>query len=200
MARTRRDSLAGDALDTIKPDAINSDIHKSNTTRGARAKEKAIQEFKLYWIVFFFLALMFGAFTTYRRLILGEVGVSYGHYGAGLIEAAVIAKVLLIGEAMKIGHRMEEHPLVLSVLVKSVLFGLFVGVFNIIEHIVEGLFHHETWQAVLSHPFKAQNMNELLARAVVMMVTFIPFFALWETSRVLGPGKLSQMFLHRRPA
>ena len=185
-------------MNTIKPDAINSDIHQSNATKRARVKEKAVREFKLYWIVFSFLALMFCAFTTYRRLILGEVGVSYGHYGAGLIEAAVIAKVLLIGEAMKLGHRMEEHPLVLSVLVKSVLFGIFVGVFNIIEHIVEGLFHHESWQAILSHPFQAQTMNELLARTVMLIVTFIPFFALWETSRVLGPGKLSQMFLHRR--
>jgi len=187
-------------LDTIKPDASNSNIHQSNTTRGGRAKEKAIQEFKLYWTVFLFLGLMFSAFTTYRRLILGEVGVSYGHYGTGLIEAAVIAKVLLIGEAMKLGHWMEERALVLSVLVKSVLFGMLVAVFNIVERICEGLFHHESWHTILSHPFKAQNMNELLARTVVLIVTFIPFFALWEISRVLGPGKLTQMFLHRRPA
>ena len=186
-------------MDTIKPDAIDSETHKSNTTKAGRAKEKAIREFKLYWTVFL-LALMFGAFTTYRRLILGEVGVSYGHYGYGLIEAAVIAKVLLIGEAMKLGHWMEERALALSVLVKSVLFGMLVGVFNIVEHVTEGLFHHESWQTVLSHPFQAQNMNELLARTLVLIVTFIPFFALWETSRVLGPGKMTQMFLHRRPA
>jgi hypothetical protein len=32
----------------------------------------------------------------------------------------------------------------------------------------------------------------------MIMVAFIPFFAFWETGRVLGPGKLSEMFLHKR--
>jgi hypothetical protein len=164
-------------------------------------KEKAVEEFKLYWLVFFFLAVMFGAFNTYRRLILGEVGVNYGHYGAGLIEAAIIAKVILIGDAMKLGRWMEaKYPLIYTVLVKSVLFGLLVAVFNMIEHAIEGLVHGETWALILAHPFPAQNTNEILARTVVMIVTFIPFFAVWEAGRVLGRGKLSEIFLRHRRA
>ena len=58
-------------------------MHGENKTVGL--KEKAIEEFKVFWVVAAFLALMFGAFTTYRRLILTEFGISYVHYGAGLI-------------------------------------------------------------------------------------------------------------------
>lgn len=178
---------------------IKADTDKSHT-RMSRVKEKTVEEFKLYWTVFIFLALMFSAFTTYRRLILGEVGVNYGHYGAGLIEAAVIAKVLLIGDAMKLGRRIEKHALIISVLVKSVLFALFVAAFNVIEHAIEGLYHKQSWSTIVSHPFEAKNTNELLARSLVLVVTFIPFFALWETARVLGPGKMTELFLRRRPA
>lgn len=164
-------------------------------------KEKAVEEFKLYWLVFLFLAVMFGAFNTYRRLILGEVGMTYGHWGAGLIEALVIAKVILIGDAMKLGRWMEsKYPLIYTVLVKSVLFGLLVAVFNIMEHSIEGLIHGQAWAQVLAHPLPAQNTNEVLARTVVMIVTFVPFFTVWETARVLGPGKLSEIFFGRRRA
>lgn len=195
----------GDTLSTIKPDTIKSDSIESQTSRSSEhksshLKEKAVEEFKLYWMVFLFLALMFGAFTTYRRLILGDMGVSYGHYGAGIIEALVIAKVILIGDAMKLGRGMEKYPLIYSVLVKSVLFSLFVGLFNICEHAIESLWHGQSWSAILAHPFEAKTPDEFLARSIVLFVTFIPFFALWETGRVLGHGKLAALFLHRRTA
>jgi hypothetical protein len=200
-------SLVGDTL--TKPDTIKSDIttgarsseHKAESEHKAhRLKEKAVEEFKLYWIVAIFLAVMFGAFTTYRRLVLGEMGVSYGHFGAGLIQALIIAKVILIGDAMKLGRGMEKYPLIYSVLVKSVLFSLFVGVFNILEHAIEGWWHGETWSTILAHPFEARTPDEFLARSIVLFVTFIPFFALWETGRVLGHGRLAAMFLHRQTA
>jgi hypothetical protein len=190
----------GDSLDTIKSDTIKSDTVKTSERKGSRLKEKALEELKLYWIVTLFLALMFGAFTTYRRLILGDVGVSYGHYGAGIIEALVIAKIILLGDAMKLGRGIEKYPLIYAVLTKAVLFGILVGVFHVCEHAIEGLIHGETWSGILSHPFKAQTSNELLAQTIAMIVTFIPFFALWEVGRVLGHGKLSAMFLHSRPA
>ena len=78
------------------------------TTR--HLKEKAIEEFRLYLIVFAYLALMLGAFTTYRRLVLAQAGISYAHYGAGIIEAAVVAKVILIGQALGVGKRLEVSP------------------------------------------------------------------------------------------
>ena len=51
-------------------------------------KERVAEEFRLYWVIFFYLALMFGAFIIYRRLIMREVGIDYAHWGAGVIQAA----------------------------------------------------------------------------------------------------------------
>ena len=42
--------------------------------------------------------------------------------------------------------------------------------------------------------------TEALAKAVMILVSFIPFFALWEVGRVLGPGKLTELFFRGRPA
>jgi len=160
---------------------------------------RALDELRLYWIVFGFLALMFGAFTTYRRLIMSEVGIGYQHYGAGLIEAAIIAKVILIGNAMSLGKRFERRPLIIVVLVKTLLFGLLVAVFSVLERVVEGLLHGQSWAAIM-HRVAVSAPDEILARTLMVIVAFLPFFALWEIGRVLGPGKLGEMFLHRRPA
>lgn len=161
-------------------------------------RAKAVEELKLYWLIFIYLALMFGAFNTYRRLVLGESGISYGHYGAGLIEAAVIAKVILIGRALKLGHRVERHPLILTVLAKSLLFGLLVALTSILERIIEGFLRGNTWP-VIAHHLLVNGPREVLARTVVMIISFIPFFGLWEIARVLGPERLHEMFFHRQP-
>jgi hypothetical protein len=148
--------------------------------------------------VLVFLAIMFCAFVTYRRLVMKEAGISYEHWGARLIKAAIIAKVILVGQAMKIGRRIESYPLIISVLVKAVLYGLLVGVFNVLERVIEGLAHGNSWEAI-AYRAVMNGPDEILADSLMVLVAFIPFFALWETGRVLGPGKLAELFLHRRP-
>jgi hypothetical protein len=162
-------------------------------------KEKFVEEFKVYWVVFAFLALMFGAFTNYRRLILHGVGINYAHWGAGLIQAAIIAKVILIGQAMHVGRRIERHPLIVAAVVKSLLYGLLVAVFNILEHAVEGLIHGDSWPAI-AHRLVMSGPDEILARFLMIFIAFIPFFALWETGRVIGFGRLADLFFHKRAA
>ena len=169
----------------------------SNDYGPSGIKDKVREEFRLFLVVFVFLALMFGAFLTYRRLILNEAGITYLNYGGGLIKAAIVAKIILIGQAMKVGKRIEDQPLIFVVLAKAVLFALLVAVFNILERIIEGLLRGYDWEAI----WNAVVMNspsEVLAGTLMVVVSFIPLFALWETGRVLGAGKLSEIFFRKR--
>jgi hypothetical protein len=173
---------------------MDTKVHKARNL-----KERALEELRIYWAVFAYLALMFGAFTLYRRLILHQVGIDYAHYGAGLIEAAIVAKVILIGQALSFGRGVERHPLIVAVLGKAVLYGLLVAAFDILERVVEGLLRGKEWHALLQGVL-ANGPTEALAKAVMILVSFIPFFALWEVGRVLGPGKLTELFFRGRPA
>jgi hypothetical protein len=160
-------------------------------------KEKAIEEFKIFWIIALFLAFVFCAFTLYRRLILTEVGVSYFHYGAGVVEALIIAKIILIGQALGLGKRFEDGPLIVAALFKAFLYGILVALFAVLEHVIGGLFHGKDWAAIWETLIGA-GKDEILARTLMVFVTFIPFFAFWETGRVLGEGKLFALFFQRR--
>lgn len=163
---------------------------EEKVTGHASFKQKALHELKMYWLIALYFMAFLGAFTLYRRLILAEVGASYLSYGFKVVEALIVAKVILIGEAIGIGKRFENRPLIASVAVKSLLFGVFIVAFNILEHVVEALIHKTDVRSALLE----RGLDEMLARTLVLMIALIPLFAFLEIARVLGPGRMSSLF------
>ena len=62
-------------------------------------KQRILHELINYWLLVLYMAIFFGVFTTYRRLLLAHYGISYQHYGTAVIRASVLAKVVLVAEA-----------------------------------------------------------------------------------------------------
>ena len=160
-------------------------------------KEKLIHEVKEFLAIFVYLALFFGAFTTYRLLVLKEMGISYFPYGLVLIKALVLAKVILLGQYAKVGKIFDDRPLIIPTLYKVGLFTLFALVFEVLEHAVGGLVHGKGLMGGLQELLD-DGWVKFLSRTLLVMWAFIPFFAFTETGRVLGEGKLSELFLRRR--
>src|SRR5271157_5165262 len=115
-------------------------MNEANTQR-AGWKSKAIREMVEYYVVFMYLAVFFGLFTWYRRLILAEYQISYLHYGVSVIQALVLAKVILVGRALHLGQRLKNHPLIVPTVYKAVVFSIFVGIFGVVEPTIIGLLH-----------------------------------------------------------
>jgi uncharacterized membrane protein YczE len=168
-------------------------------TASSSLKEKAIEEFRMFWVIALYLTVMLAAFAWYRRFVLSEAGISYFHYWSAVIEALILAKVILIGQALGLGRRYEGSQLILSVLFKALVFGVFIGLFGALEHLIEGLAHRETWDQI-AHSLVSAGRGEILARTVMIIVTLIPFFAFWETDRILGDHKLFGLFFRKRAA
>jgi hypothetical protein len=158
------------------------------------SRQKLGRELKEVLLVFLFLALFFSAFTTYRMLLLNQFDLWYYHYGSALISALVLSKVIWLGERAHIGRRHEGEALIVSALYKALMFGILAAAFHILEEWIKVL----VFRKAPFHPFDSGNINESLARALVMFCAFIPFFSFRETSRVLGEGKLYELFFHGR--
>jgi len=150
-----------------------------------------------YWINFIYLAAFFCAFTWYRKLTLAEYQISSYHFGAGVIEALILAKVVLIGNALHLGKGFGNKPLIWPTLYKALVFVLFTGVFFVIEHTIVGIIHGQGWAEGVQH-ILIKGRDELLARCLVMFFSFIPFFAFQELSEASGEGKISAMFFRGR--
>ena len=161
-------------------------------------KEKLVHEVKEMLVIFLYLALFFCAFTTYRLLIMKELGVSYFHYGFALIKALVLAKVILLGQYMRFTRRFDDRPLIVPTLYKVAVFSLLTLAFEVLEHLIGGFLHGKDLMGVFQEIMSA-GRDELLARTLVVLFAFLPFFALSETARVMGEGRLHELFLHKRP-
>jgi hypothetical protein len=160
--------------------------------------QKAKREFIDYALVSTYLAVFFCALVTYTMLLLRKHNVSSEtlNYTFAIINALIIGKVILIGEMMRLGKRTETRPLYQSVLLKSVLFGLLVFVFHLLEEFVKRLIHGEPSRTVWHN----LHFDDLIGRSIVVFCAFLPLFAFRELRRVLGSEKLYAIFFNPRTA
>ena len=106
-------------------------------------KDKIFHELVEYWINVCYLALVFAAFTQYRRFLLAAHDITYTNYWVAVIEALILAKVIMIGDVFRLGRGLEQKPLIFPTLYKTIVFTLFVAVFTVAEHVIMGLWKGE---------------------------------------------------------
>jgi hypothetical protein len=169
-------------------------MHAENSEKKT-VKQKVAHEFQELAILTLYLAFFFCALATYSMLLLDKFDISYFNYGAALINALVVAKVILIGEAVHVGTKFEAKALVYSAIWKAFMFGLLVFLFHILEEVIKRLVHGQGFAGGL-HDVR---IADLLARTVVVFCTFIPLFAFRELRRVIGDEKFRALVFHSDP-
>jgi hypothetical protein len=157
-------------------------------------KQKAVREMVEMAVIFLYLAFFFCAIATYSLLLLNRFQISYFTYGAALINALVIAKVILIGEYARLGKNQEVKPLFYSAVYKAFVFSLLVFAFHILEEAIKELAHGRPIRAAL-HEVR---IDDLLSRTVIVFCTFIPLFAFREMRRVLGEEQFRTLLFRGR--
>jgi hypothetical protein len=158
-------------------------------------KQKAREEFEEVVILTAYLAFFFCALATYSMLLLNKFHISSFAYATALINAAVIAKVILIGEAVRAGKNFEGKALFFSAIWKSFVFGWLVFAFHIVEEMIKNLIHGRGAIEAL----REIRLDDLLSRSVVIFCTFVPLFVFRELRRVMGRDNFRGLFFHSRP-
>jgi hypothetical protein len=159
-------------------------------------KQKVAHELEEMAMIFLYLAFFFCSIATYSMLLLNKFQISYFTYGAALINALVIAKVILIGEYAHLGKKQEAKPLIYSSAYKAFLFSLLVFAFHIVEEAIKHLVHGQR----LAEAIRDVRIDDLLSRTVIIFCTFIPLFAFREMQRVLGEEQFRTLLFRGREA
>lgn len=84
-----------------------------------RLKERGLDEMRRFLLMFVYLYVVFGLFVLNESLVLSERNLSFAPQGFALINAAVMAKVMLIAENLKLGRRFDHMPLIWPVAYKA---------------------------------------------------------------------------------
>ena len=158
-------------------------------------KNALLEGVEEYLFNFVYMAIFFSAIVVYRRLVLAEYGIELNDYFVGVIKALVIAKVVMIGAFLKISHKFENKPLIIPIMFKAILFTLWVALFDIIETLIRAIINNGTKSDIYTDV-----MNHLspawLGSLLLIFLSFIPFFAFKELSRVLGAKKTQELFIY----
>jgi hypothetical protein len=159
-------------------------------------KQKAAHELKEFVGVALYLGILFCTLTTYTMLLLKKYDISYLNYTFAIINALIIAKVILIGEMAHLGRRAEARPLHQSIFYKAFVYSLLVFAFHFLEEFIKALVHHKSFGTVL-HDI---DYNDLSAKTIVIFCVFVPLFAVTELRRVLGEDRFHSLFHNSPPS
>jgi hypothetical protein len=132
-----------------------------------------------------------------KTAVLHAEGIEYAPWGIAIVKAVVLAKFMLLGDAMKIGVRFGARPLIWPTLYKAFAFLVLLIILTVIEEAVVGLFHHQSIAASLSE-LVGPRLEETLAGYLIMLLVLIPYFAFRVLGEALGEGRLTRMFFVER--
>jgi hypothetical protein len=168
------------------------DASNQTSARGRKVMERAVDEVRRFVVMFLYLWVLFGLFVLHQRIILRQEGMNFAAQGFALINALVLAKVMLIAEDLRLGHRLRSRPLIYPILGESLIFTVVFICFHVVEDVVIGLFKGETLRASVP-VIGGGGMAGLLSVAMIFFVALIPFFAFRNLSRELGPDRLNAL-------
>jgi hypothetical protein len=160
-------------------------------------KEKLLHELRRLAVYFVYLAVFFTVFRLYTRLVLSEYHIDYFAYGLTILKSLVLAKIILTGEALRLGERLRQRPLIVATVYYAAVFSVFAMVFEVLEHLILGGIRGESPQEVFAR-IAEKSWPHLAAMALLVFIVFLPFIAFRETARALGEGKLRDLFLQPR--
>jgi hypothetical protein len=160
-------------------------------------KKKLLREMANYWLTVLYMAVVFSVFFNYRRLILAHYQITFTNYGIGIINAMILAKVVLVAETLRLGRGFEGKPLVVPTLYKTFWFTVCVAIFYAAEQFVRGLIGGLGPTGAMDKVISRLNY-EWLSGVLLVFFAFIPFFGIKELGRVLGEGTIARLFFRRR--
>jgi hypothetical protein len=154
-------------------------------------KQVIVHEVQEILAVFLWLAPFFASFATFRLYLTGKSGELLA-LGIAMVNALVMAKVILIGEIAKLGRRSENKPLFVSTVHKAIMFMLLYLAFHLLEEGLRGALHRQGFFHALAAALLKK--KELVSLGLVVFFAFIPFFAMREMRRVMGADNFRHLF------
>jgi hypothetical protein len=169
------------------------DENDAQSYRVHNLKEKASTEFRKFVIISLYLWIVFAALSIHESIIRAQHGLDYREHGFAIINALVLAKVILLGDYLRLGTRFKDKPLVYPVLHKCLVFSILLIGFHIAERMLVGI----TGGKSASESFTGIGGGTLLSivsMSALAFVMLLPFFAFRELSRMIGEQVMWSFF------
>ena len=155
--------------------------------RLGRIKTWVFDEAGLYVAMFLYLWVFFGVFVLEKGIVLRSLGYSVAWQGFALVNALVLAKVMLVAEHLELGRWLPHRPLIWRILHDALLLSLLFICFHFGEQKVVALLHRS---GAVDKRALGGGLLEILSFATILFVSLVPFFAFRHLAREIGEDKM----------
>ena len=159
-------------------------------------KQRALHGMKRGLVIVSYLFVVFSFLDIYKSVILAEHQIDLVGLGLNFINASALAKVILVGQELKLADQYRDAPLIYPTLLKSLVYTALLACFKTLETAVVGLFRGTSFSESMA-VLAGGSWKGLLSLTVVLFVVLIPFFAFGELRRVFG-DQVAEVFLRPR--
>jgi hypothetical protein len=160
-------------------------------------KERIINELKTFAGMAVYLWVVFGLFQLHQQIVLNQVHIPYRLTGLALINAFVLAKVMLIAEDAHLGERFKKRPLIYPIVYKSILFAAVFIAAHVLEEIIGGAIKGKSLMDSMPK-IGGGSLWGVIVVALLLAVSLLPFFAWIEIDRAIGPARLRKLLFNSR--
>jgi hypothetical protein len=136
---------------------------------------------------------LFGLFVLNQVLTLEQHGMNIALSGFAMLNALVLAKVMMVVEYFDFSRWLRGKPLVYPVVFESLLLSVLFMLFHFVERLAMGLLRGETLRDSMPN-LAGGGMLGLLCIGCILLFSLLPFFAFKHLSRVLGASYVYGLF------
>jgi hypothetical protein len=162
-------------------------------------RERAINEAKELTVLTFYLFIVIATINLQKAAVLHTYSIDAAYWGVNIVKAALLAKFIALGRALKVGEHKAQNALIWPTMHKAFAFLIFLVCLTLIEEIIVGFFHHRTIVESMVDVF-GPRLWESLASILMLLLVLIPYFAFEVLAEALGEHRLVRMFFVDRNA
>lgn len=142
--------------------------------------------------VFFFIAI--GLLILTKRLMLQQYGIEFADFGAAVIGALIIAKVVLIVDYFPFINKFPDKPLIYNVIWKTVIYVLAAFIVRLGEHFVPLVIKYGSIGEAASHLLDDVVWPQFWIIYIWLSVLLFVYCSLRELVRAIGKDQVLTLF------
>jgi len=149
--------------------------------------------------IFFLIGFNLIVLTT--NLILADYGAQVATFMIATVSALVVAKAVLMANAMPAIRRYDRAPLIRPILFKTVFYWAAVFIVRLLEHWIRYRFGGDyVFGGFVPHVVATFSWDRFIAIQLWIFVLFLVYVTASEFNRLFGHGELSRILFTYRPS
>ena len=149
--------------------------------------------------IFFIIGFNLIVLTT--NLILADYGGQFASFMIATTSALIVAKALLVANALPVVRRFDRAPLIRPILFKTVFYSVAVFIVRVLEHWIEYLLSRDyVFGGFLKHEIAAFSWDRFIAIQLWIVVLFLIYVTASELNHLFGKGELWHLLFTSRPS